>query len=57
MKVFSKMYITPSKKDMQNELQWWGEQKLLAIQESDLVYASECETNIQKLIKDIELYG
>jgi len=51
------MYITASKTDMQNELQWWGEQKLTAIQESDLVYAQECEKNIQKLIKDIELYG
>ena len=51
------MYITASKTDMQNELQWWGEQKLTAIQESDLVYAQECEKNIQKLIKDMELYG
>ena len=51
------MYITANKKDMQNELQWWGEQKLTAIQENDLVYANECENNIQKLIKDIELYG
>ena len=51
------MYITANKADMQNELQWWGEQKLTAIQESDLVYAQECEKNIQKLIKDIELYG
>ena len=51
------MYITASKTDMQNELQWWGEQKLTATQEGDLVYARECEENIQKLIKDIELYG
>ena len=51
------MYITDSKTDMQNELQWWGEQKLLATQEGDLVYVKECEDNIQKLIKDIELYG
>ncbi len=51
------MYLTDTKTDMQNELQWWGEQKLLATQEGDLVYAKECEENIQKLIKDIESYG
>lgn len=51
------MYITTTKAEMQNELQWWGEQKLRATQENDLVYAHECEENIQKLIKDIELYG
>ena len=51
------MYITASKKDMQNELQWWGEQKLLATQENDLVYAKECETNIQKLLTDIKQHG
>ena len=43
---------------MQNELQWWGEQKLTATQENDLVYVKECEKNIQKLtdqnIKNIE---
>jgi hypothetical protein len=51
------MYITATKTDMQNELQWWGEQKLTAIQEKDLVYAHECENNIQKLIKDIQSNG
>ena len=42
---------------MQNELQWWGEQKLLATQESDLIYARECEENIQKLLNDIQNNG
>lgn len=51
------MYLTDTRTDMQNELQWWGEQKLLATQEGDLVYAKECEDNIQKLLKDIESYG
>jgi len=51
------MYITSTKIDMQNELQWWGEQKLLATQESDLIYARECEENIQKLLNDIQNNG
>tara|TARA_S200002703_G_scaffold158146_2_gene167754 strand:- start:1640 stop:1795 length:156 start_codon:yes stop_codon:yes gene_type:complete len=51
------MYITDTKVDMQNELQWWGEQKLQAIQEGDLLYSRECEKNIQKLLKDIQHNG
>lgn len=38
---------------MQNELQWWGEQKLAAINEGDLQYVSECKENEQKLIDEI----
>ena len=51
------MYITSTKIDMQNELQWWGEQKLMATQASDLLYARECEENIQKLLNDIQNNG
>ena len=51
------MYITDTRTDMQNELQWWGEQKLTATQEGDLIYARECEENIQKLLKDIQHNG
>lgn len=46
-----------TKEQLQNELQWWGEQKLKATQEGDLVYVHECENNIKKLLKDIQLHG
>jgi|SaaInl74LU_5_DNA_1037368.scaffolds.fasta_scaffold01341_11 hypothetical protein len=46
-----KSYTT--KEQMQNELQWWEEQKLFAIQEKDLKYVRECEDNIKSLLNDI----
>jgi len=38
---------------MQNELQWWGEQKTLAFQEGDLKYMNECKENEEKLMQEI----
>ena len=38
---------------MQNELQWWGEEKMAAIQSNDLQYVLECKENEQKLIQEI----
>ena len=38
---------------MQNELQWWIEQKMSAINEGDLQYALECKDNEEKLTKEI----
>jgi hypothetical protein len=39
---------------MQNELQWWEEQKMNATNEGDLKYATECKQNIEKLLKEIK---
>jgi len=41
---------------LQNELQWWGEQKLHAIQQNDLQYVMECKENEGKLMKDISAH-
>lgn len=41
---------------LQNELQWWGEQKLKAFQEGDLKYMMECKENESKLMKDISAH-
>ena len=38
---------------MQNELQWWEEQKISAINVNDLQYVKECQENIKLLLKDI----
>ena len=38
---------------MQNELQWWIEQKISAINEGDLQYTLECKENEEKLTKEI----
>ena len=38
---------------MQNELQWWGEQRTLAFQEGDLKYMNECKENEEKLMEEI----
>mgnify|MGYP001013045625 CR=1 FL=1 len=38
---------------MQNELQWWGEQRTLAFQQGDLQYMNECKSNEEKLIEEI----
>ena len=37
---------------MQNELQWWGEQRTLAFQEGDLKYMNECKENEEKLMEE-----
>jgi hypothetical protein len=39
---------------LQNELQWWGEQKLQAFQEGDLKYMNECREAEKQLIEDID---
>ena len=39
---------------IQNELQWWGEQKLQAFQEGDLKYMNECREAEKKLIEEID---
>ena len=38
---------------MQNELQWWEEQKMSAMDVRDLKYAKECEDNVEALLNDI----
>jgi len=38
---------------MQNELQWWGEQKTLALHDGDLKYMNECKENEKKLTQEI----
>ena len=38
---------------MQNELQWWEEQRMSAISVNDLKYAMECEQNVKSLLDDI----
>jgi hypothetical protein len=38
---------------MQNELQWWIEQKMSAMNEGDLQYVLECKDNEEKLTKEI----
>ena len=39
---------------LQNELQWWGEQKLQAFQQGDLKYMNECREAEKQLIEDID---
>ena len=39
---------------LQNELQWWGEQKLQAFQQGDLKYMNECREAEKELIEDID---
>ena len=39
---------------LQNELQWWGEQKLQAFQQCDLKYMNECREAEKQLIEDID---
>lgn len=39
---------------LQNELQWWGEQKIQAFQEGDLKYMNECIEAEKQLIEDID---
>jgi len=39
---------------LQNELQWWGEQKLQAFQQGDLKYMNECREMEKQLIEDID---
>lgn len=39
---------------LQNELQWWGEQKLQAFQSGDLKYMNECREMEKQLIEDID---
>ena len=38
---------------MQNELQWWEEQKMSATSTNDLQYVKECQENIKSLLSDI----
>lgn len=39
---------------LQNELQWWGEQKIQAFQEGDIKYMNECIEAEKQLIEDID---
>lgn len=39
---------------MQNELQWWEEQKMSATNINDLQYVKECQENIKALLSDIK---
>lgn len=40
---------------MQLEVQWWTEQKMLAVNENDLQYIFECNTAIDSLTQAIML--
>jgi hypothetical protein len=40
---------------MQLEVQWWAEQKMLAVNENDLQYIFECNTAIDSLTQAIML--
>lgn len=41
------------KEQKQNELQWWGEQRLCAYNEGDYMYRLQCEQTIDRLTKEI----
>lgn len=41
------------KEQKQNELQWWGEQRMGAIQNFDEKYQRQCEIVMEKLTKEI----
>lgn len=48
------MFTNYSKiEQMQNELQWWEEQRMAAINVNDLKYAMECKQNAEALLNDI----
>ena len=37
----------------QNELQWWGEQRIGALHNGDTKYMAQCEATIDRLTKEI----
>lgn len=37
----------------QNELQWWGEQRIFALNHGDDAYRLQCELTIDRLTKEI----
>lgn len=37
----------------QNELQWWGEQRISAFHQGDDAYRLQCELTIDRLTKEI----
>lgn len=46
------------KEQKQNELQWWGEQRIGALHDGDKLYQLQCEQTIDRLtneIKDLEV--
>lgn len=41
------------KEQKQNELQWWGEQRIASLHARDDKYRAQCEITIDRLTKEI----